>query len=93
MLIRKQNKSLVSNDRLLESSSLLDDKLLIIVHPIDGIIFFKLLNDKRIIKINSSRIFNKLGVLGIKEIAKGVLFVETINNEGSLSVVTTKKVI
>ena len=52
-------------------------------HPIDGIIFFKLLNDKRIIKINSSRIFNKLGVLGIKEIAKGVLFVETINNEGS----------
>ena len=85
LLIRKQNKSLVSNDRLLESplKSLLDDKLLIMAHPIDGIIFFKLLNDKRIIKINSSRIFNKLGVLGIKEIAKGVLFVETINNEGS----------
>ena len=52
-------------------------------HPIDGIIFFKQLNDKRIIKINSSRIFNQQGVLGIKEIAKGVLFVETINNEGS----------
>ena len=53
LLIRKQNKSLISNDRLLESpvKSLLDDKLLIMAHPIDGIIFFKLLNDKRIIKI------------------------------------------
>ena len=47
------------------------------------VIFFKQLNDKRIIKIKSSKILNQQGALGIKEIAKGILFVEAINNEGS----------
>mgnify|MGYP000313848013 CR=1 FL=1 len=85
LLIRKQNKIVVSNDRLLESpvKSMLDDRLLIMAHPIEGIIFYKRLNDNRIIKIKSGKILNQQGVIGIKEIAKGVLFVETINNEGS----------
>ncbi|MBF11214.1 MAG: hypothetical protein CMC63_03190 [Flavobacteriaceae bacterium] len=85
LIIGDNSKRLVSNDRLLESpiKSELNENILIMAHPIEGIVFFKLLNDKRIIKIKSNKIFNEKGVLGVKEIAKGVLFVETINNEGS----------
>ncbi len=52
-------------------------------HPNDGVVFFKISNSGSVRKIRSRKIFGQVGVLGIKEIAKGVLFIEAINGEGS----------
>ena len=53
-------------------------------HPIDGIVFFRVSNSGIIRKISSIKIGNQIGVLGIREMKKGILFVESVNNEGSL---------
>ena len=85
VLMKGKNKVLFSNDRLLESpiKSKIDKNLIIMAHPIDGIVFFRVSNSGIIRKISSIKIGNQIGVLGIKEIKKGILFVESVNNEGS----------
>ena len=60
-------------------------------HPIDGIVFFRVFNSGIIRKIASIKIGNQIGVLGIKEIKKGILFVESVNNEGSFIAKYNKK--
>lgn len=85
VLLNGKNKVLFSNDRLLESpiQSKIDKNLILMAHPIDGIVFFRVSNSGIIRKIASVKIGNQIGVLGIKEIKKGILFVESVNNEGS----------
>ena len=85
ILKRGKKKFLFSNDRLLESpiQSSLDKSLILFSHPIDGIVFYKVTNSGIVKKIASEKIGNQIGVLGIKEIKKGILFVEAVNNEGS----------
>ena len=85
VLMKGKNKVLFSNDRLLESpiKSKIDKNLILMAHPIDGIVFFRVSNSGTIRKISSIKIGNQIGVLGIKEIKKGILFVESVNNEGS----------
>lgn len=83
--ISGSKKQLLSNDRLLESptQSLLDKKLLIMAHPIDGVVFYRKLNNGSFRKIKNTKINNQIGALGIREISKGKLFVESIGDEGS----------
>ena len=93
VLMKGKNKVLFSNDRLLESpiQSKIDKNLILMAHPIDGIVFFRVSNSGIIRKINSIKIGNQIGVLGIKEIKKGILFVESVNNEGSFIAKYDKK--
>ena len=71
--MKGNNKVLFSNDRLLESpiQSKIDKNLILMAHPIDGIVFFRVSNSCLIRKINSVKIGNQIGVLGIKEIKNG----------------------
>ena len=73
--MKGKNKVLFSNDRLLESpiQSKIDKNLILMAHPIDGIVFFRVSNSGIIRKIKSIKIGNQIGVLGIKEIKKGIL--------------------
>ena len=83
--INGNKKQVLSNDRLFESptQSLLNKNLLILAHPMDGVVFYKKLNNGSFKKIKSTKIRNQIGVLGIREVEKGKLFVESINGEGS----------
>ena len=85
LLLKGKSKILFSNDRQLESpvQSMLFNDMIIMSHPIDGIVFFKITNSGSARKIGSKKIFDQVGVLGIKEISEGVLFIEAINGEGS----------
>ena len=85
LLLKGKNKILFSSDRQLESpvQSMLAKDIVIMSHPNDGVVFFKISNSGSVRKIRSKKIFGQVGVLGIKEIAKGVLFIEAINGEGS----------
>jgi len=85
LLLKGRNKILFSNDRQLESplQSILSNDMVIMSHPIDGVVFFKISKSGTVRKIRSKRIFDQVGVLGIKEISAGILFIEAINGEGS----------
>ena len=85
LLLKGKSKIMFSNDRQLESpiKSMLSNDMVIMSHPIDGVVFFKISKSGSARKITSKKIFDKVGVLGIKEISKGVLFIEAINGEGS----------
>ena len=85
LLLKGKSKILFSNDRQLESplQSMLSNDMIIMSHPIDGVVFFKITNSGSARKIGSKKIFDQVGVLGIKEISEGVLFIEAINGEGS----------
>ncbi len=85
LLLKGKSKILFSNDRQLESpiKSMLSSDMVIMSHPIDGVVFFKISKSGSARKITTKKIFDKVGVLGIKEISKGVLFIEAINGEGS----------
>ena len=85
ILLKGKNKTLFSSDRQLESplQSIIYDDMVIMSHPIDGVVFFKISKSGTVRKIRSKRIFDQVGVLGIKELSAGTLFVEAINGEGS----------
>ncbi len=77
-------KTIISNDRLIQSpqNSLIDENLLIVAHPIEGIIFFKKYKNNFIKKIKSIKVYDK-GIIGLKEISPGKLYIELNNGEGS----------
>lgn len=83
--IQNNQKRIISDDRLIESpiQSLLDPSLIITTHPIEGVLFFRRFSNGQIRKVSSAKINKTRGVLGIREISKGKLFVEAINDEGS----------
>ena len=83
--IQYNQKRIISDDRLIESpqQSLLDPSLIITSHPIEGILLFRQFSNGQIRKISSEKINQTMGVLGIREISKGKLFVEAINDQGS----------
>lgn len=77
-------KTIISNDRLIQSpqKSLIDKSLLIVAHPIEGIIFFKKKINNFIQKIKTIKVYDK-GIIGLKEITPGKLYVELSEGEGS----------
>ena len=88
----KNKKTIISNDRLIQSpqKSLIDKSLLIVAHPIEGIIFFKKNKNNLINKIKSTKVYGK-GVIGLKEISPGNLYIELSEDEGSFIATYDKK--
>ncbi|MEK9613551.1 MAG: SpoIIE family protein phosphatase [Flavobacteriaceae bacterium] len=80
--IKNNQKKIISNDRLLLSAeqSLLDTRLLILAHPIEGIVFYK--KEQGIRKLKSVTI-EGTGIISIKELNPGTLYVEASEGEGS----------